>query len=98
MTVQSDDDDVLTDAEELSDESSENDDNDDDDDGDDDDDDDDDEDLNEQTQDILGKKRKRSNKKGMLVDNEINNHAVYEGASLMSYQILMDEDEQKQYF
>ena len=33
-----------------------------------------------------------------MVDNEINNHAVYEGASLMSYQILMDEDEQKQYF
>ena len=99
MTVQSDDDDVSTDEEELSDESSENDDNDDDDDDDDDgDDDDDDEDLNEQTQDILGKKRKRSNKKGLLVDNEINNHAVYEGASLMSYQILMDEDEQKQYF
>ena len=32
------------------------------------------------------------------MDNKINNHAVYEGASLMSYQILMDEDEQKQYF
>ena len=30
--------------------------------------------------------------------NEINNHAVYEGASLMSYQILMNEDEQKQFF
>ena len=96
LTVQSDDDDVSTDVEELSDESLENDDDDNDDDGDDDDDDD--EDLNEQTQDILGKKRKRSNKKGLLVDNEINNHAVYEGASLMSYQILMDEDEQKQYF
>ena len=79
--------------EESSDESSENED----DDNDDDDDDDDDDDI-EQTQDILGKKRKRSNKKELLVDNEINNHAVYEGASLMSYQILMDEDEQKQYF
>ena len=90
--VDSDDsDDVSTDVEEQSDESSENDDNDDDEDGED-------EDLNEQTQDVLGKKRKRSNKKELIVDNEINNHAVYEGASLMSYQILMDEDEQKQYF
>ena len=92
LTDESDDDDVSIDVEEPSDESSENDDDDDDDD--DDNDDDDDEDLNEQTQDILGKKRKRSNKKELLV----NNHAVYEGASLMSYQILMDKDEQKQYF
>ena len=33
-----------------------------------------------------------------MLENEINNHAVYEGASLMSYQILMNEEEQKVFF
>ena len=56
-----------------------------------------DEDLDEQTQNILGKKRKKPIKKLML-ENEINNHAVYKGASLMSYQILIDEEEQKVFF
>ncbi len=89
----SDSDDASTEVEEPSDESSENydyDDNDDDDDNvvsvD--------EDLDEQTQDVLGKKRKKT----LMLENEINNHAVYEGASLMSYQILMNEEEQKVFF
>ena len=91
----SDSDDASTEVEEPSDESSENNDYDDDDD--------DnavsaDEDLDEQTQDILGKKRKRPYKKTLMLENEINNHAVYEGASLMSYQILMNEEEQKVFF
>ena len=30
-----------------------------------------------------------------MLENEINNHAVNEGASLMSYQILMHEEEAK---
>ena len=89
----SDSDDASTEVEEPSDESSENNDYDDDDD-------DDnavssDEDLDEQTQDILGKKRKNLNKRTLMLENEINNHAIYEGASLMSYQILMNEEEQK---
>ena len=98
----SDSDDASTEVEQPSDESSENndDDDDDDDDYDDDDDDDDDddnvistdEDLDEQTQDILGKKRKKPIKKMLMLENEINNHAVYEGASLMTYQILMNEE------
>ena len=33
-----------------------------------------------------------------MLENEINNHAVYEGASFMSYQILMNEEEQKVFF
>ena len=33
-----------------------------------------------------------------MLANEINNHAVYEGVSLMSYQILMNEEEQKVFF
>ena len=33
-----------------------------------------------------------------MLENEINNHAVYEGASLMTYQILMNEEEQKVFF
>ena len=33
-----------------------------------------------------------------MLENEINNHAVYEGALLMSYQILMNEEEQKVFF
>ena len=91
----SDSDDASTDVEEPSDESSEN--------NDDDDDDDDnvasaDEDLDEQTQDVLGKKRNKQKKKKLMLENEINNHAVYEGASLMSYQILMNEEEQKVFF
>ncbi len=91
----SDSDDVSTDVEEPSDESSEN--------NDDDDDDDDNEvsedaDLDEQTQDILGKKRTKPKKKKLVLENEINNHAVYEGASLMTYQILMNEEEQKVFF
>ena len=103
----SDSDDASTEVEQPSDESSENnDDDDDDDDNDDDDDDDDDddnvistdEDLDEQTQDILGKKRKNPIKKMLMLENEINNHAVYEGASLMTYQILMNEEEQKVFF
>ena len=89
----SDSDDASTEVEEPSDESSENNDDDDDDnvistDG----------DLDEQTQDILGKKRKKPNKKMLMLENEINNHAVYEGASLMTYQILMNEEEQKVFF
>ena len=98
-TFDSDDDDASTDVEELSDESSENDDNNDDDD---DEDDDAEDNLNEVTNEeanvVSGKKRKRSNKKGLILANEINNHAVYESASLMSYQILMNEDEQKLFF
>ena len=93
----SDSDDASTEVEQPSDESSENND----DDYDDDDDDDvisTDEDLDEQTQDILGKKRKNPIKKMLMLENEINNHAVYEGASLMSYQILMNEEEQKVFF
>ena len=93
----SDSDDASTEVEEPSDESSENNDYDDDDD-----DDDDavsvDEDLDEQTQDVLGKKRKKPKKKTLMLENEINNHAGYEGASLMSYQILMNEEEQKVFF
>ena len=93
----SDCDDASTDVEEPSDESSENNDY-----NDDDDDDDNevsaDEDLDEQTQDVLGKKRKKPNKKMLMLENEINNHAVYEGASLMSYQILMNKEEQKVFF
>ena len=93
----SDSDDASTEVEEPSDESSENNDYDDDDD-----DNDDavsvDEDLDEQTQDVLGKKRKKPKKKTLMLENEINNHAVYEGASLMSYQILMNEEEQKVFF
>ena len=89
----SDSDEVSTDVEEPSDESSENND----------DDDDDnvasaDEDLDEQTQDILGKKRINPIKKKLMLENEINNHAVYEGASMMTYQILMNEEEQKVFF
>ena len=89
-------DDASTEVEQPSDESSEK--------NDDDDDDDDiyddnvistDEDLDEQTQDVIGKKRKNPIKKMQMLENEINNHAVYEGASLMAYQILMNEDEQK---
>ena len=92
----SDSDDASTDVEEPSDESSENND-------DDDDDVDDnvasvDEDLDEQTQDVLGKKRNKPKKKKLMLENEINNHAAYEGASLMSYQILMNEEEQKVFF
>ena len=92
----SDSDVASTDVEEPSDESSENND-------DDDDDDDDnvasaDEDLDEQTQDVLGKKKNKPKKKKLMLENEINNHAVYEGASLMSYQILMNEEEQKVFF
>ena len=92
----SDSDDASTEVEQPSDESSENND-------DDDDDDDDnvistDEDLDEQTQDILGKKRKNPIKKMLMFENEINNHAVYEGSSLMTYQILMNEEEQKVFF
>ena len=88
----SDSDNASTDVEEPSDESSENND-----------DDDDnvasaDEDLDEQTQDVLGKKRNKQKKKKLMLENEINNHAVYEGASLMSYQILMNEEEQKVFF
>ncbi len=92
-------DDASTEVEQPSDESSEN--NDDDDDDDDVDDDNvisTDEDLDEQTQDVLGKKRKNPIKKMLMLENEINNHAVYEGASLMAYQILMNEDEQKVFF
>ena len=92
-------DDASTEVEQPSDESSEN--NDDDDDDDDIDDDNvisTDEDLDEQTQDVLGKKRKNPIKKMQMLENEINNHAVYEGASLMAYQILMNEDEQKVFF
>ena len=92
-------DDASTEVEQPSDESSEN--NDDDDDDDDVDDDNVismDEDLDEQTQDVLGKKRKNPIKKMLMLENEINNHAVYEGASLMVYQILMNEDEQKVFF
>ena len=93
-------DDASTEVEQPSDESSEN--NDDDDDDDDDVDDDNvismDEDLDEQTQDVLGKKRKNPIKKMLMLENEINNHAVYEGASLMTYQILMNEEEQKVFF
>ena len=33
-----------------------------------------------------------------MLENEINNHAVYEGALLMLYQILMNEEEQKVFF
>ena len=96
----SDSDDASTEVEQPSDESSENND---DDDADDDDDDDDnvistDEDLDEQTQDILGKKRKNPIKKMLMLESEINNHAVYEGPSLMMYQILMNEEEQKVFF
>ena len=90
----SDSDDASTDVEEPSDESSEN--------NDDDDDDDNvssaDEDLDEQTQDVLEKKRNKLKKKKLMLENEINNHAVYEGASFMSYQILMNEEEQKVFF
>ena len=90
----SDSDDASTEVEEPSDESSENNDSDDDDD--------DavsvDEDLDEQTQDLLGKKRKKPKKKMLMLENEINNHAVYEGASLMSYHILMNKEEQKVFF
>ena len=92
-------DDASTEVEQPSDESSEN--NDDDDDDDDIDDDNvisTDEDLDEQTQDVIGKKRKNPIKKMQMLENEINNHAVYEGASLMAYQILMNEDEQKVFF
>ncbi len=92
-------DDASTEVEQPSDESSEN--NDDDDDDDDVDDDNvisTDEDLDEQTQDVLGKKRKNPIKKMLKLENEINNHAVYEGASLMAYQILMNEEEQKVFF
>ena len=95
--LSSDSDDASTEVEQPSDESSENND----DDNDDDDDDDvisTDEDLDEQTQDILGKKRKNPIKKMLMLENEINNHAVYEGASLMTYQILMNEEEQKVFF
>ena len=91
----SDSDDASTDVEEPSDESSENNDNDDEDD---DNADSEDEDLNEQTQDVSGKKRKKPNKKALVLANEINNHAVYKGVSLMSYQILMNEEEQKVFF
>ena len=95
-------DDASTEVEQPSDESSENNDDDDDDDDDDDVDDDNvistDEDLDEQTQDVLGKKRKNPIKKMLMLENEINNHAVYEGATLMSYQILMNEEEQKVFF
>ena len=90
----SDSDDVSTDVEEPSDESSENNDDDDDDDNEVSED----EDLDEQTQDILGKKRTKPKKKKLVLENEINNHAVYEGASLMTYQILMNEEEQKVFF
>ena len=93
----SDTDDASTEVEEPSDESSENNDEDDDDDGNDDatsvD-----EDLDVQTQDVLEKKRKKPDKKTLMLENEINNHAVYEGASLISYQILMNEEEQKVFF
>ena len=92
-------DDASTEVEQPSDESSEN--NDDDDDDDDVDDDNvisTDEDLDEQTQDVLGKKRKNPIKKMQMLENEINNHAVYEGATLMAYQILMNEEEQKVFF
>ena len=57
-----------------------------------------DEDLDEQTQDVLGKKKRKPNKKTLMLENEINNHAVYEGASLISYQILMNEEEQKVFY
>ena len=87
----SDYDDASTEVEEPSDESSENNDDDDNVIGTD-------EDLDEQTQDILGKKRKKPIKKMLMLENEINNHAVYEGASLMTYQILMNEEEQKVFF
>ena len=87
----SDCDDASTDVEESSDESSENNDYNDDDDNEVSAD----EDLEEQTQDILGKKRKKPNKKMLMLENEINNHAIYEGALLMSYQILMNKEEQK---
>ena len=90
----SDSDDASTKVEEPSDENSENNDYVDDDDNavsaD--------EDLDEQTQDGLGKKRKKPNKKTLMLENEINNNAVYEGASLMLYQILMNEEEQKVFF
>ena len=95
--LSSDSDDASTEVEQPSDESSENND----DDNDDDDDDDvisTDEDLDEQTQDVLGKKRKNPIKKMLMLENEINSHAVYEGASLMTYQILMNEEEQKVFF
>ncbi len=82
-------DDASTEVEQPSDESSENND-DDDDDVDDDNVISTDEDLDEQTQDVLGKKRKNLIKKMLMLENEINNHAVYEGASLMTYQILMN--------
>ena len=94
----SDSDDASTEVEQPSDESSENNDDDDDDDDDDDNVISTDEDLDEQTQDILGKKRKNPIKKMLMLENEINNHSVYEGASLMSYQILMNEEEQKVFF
>ena len=90
----SDSDDASTEVEEPSDESLENNDYDDDDDNavsaD--------EDLDEQTQDVLGKKRKKPNKKTLMLENEIKNHAVYLGAWLMSYQILINEEEQKAFF
>ena len=96
-------DDASTDVEEPSDESSGNDDNDD---GDDDDDNEDDQDSNvadvsdEQVNIALtsGRKRKKPNKKVLVLANEINNHAIYKGASLMMYQILMNEEEQKVFF
>ena len=92
-------DDASTEVEQPSDESSENnDDDDDDDDVDDDNVNSTDEDLDEQTQDIFRKKRKNRIKKIQKLENEINNHAVYEGASLMAYQILMNEEEQKVFF
>ena len=92
----SDSDDASTEVEEPSDESSEN--NDSNDDDDDDNVDSADEDLHEQTQDVLGTKRRKPNKKTLMLENETNNHAVYEGASLMLYQILMNEEEQKVFF
>ena len=94
--LSSDADDALTEVDQPSDESSEN--NDDDNDDDDDDVISTDEDLDEQTQDIIGKKRKNPIKKMLMLENEINNHAVYEGASLMTYQILINEKEQKVFF
>ena len=98
----SDSDDASTDVEEPNDESSENDDYDDD--GDDDDEDDEDSDVVDVTNEQVniastsGRKRKKPNKKALVLANEINNHAVYEGVLLMTYQILMNEEEQKVFF
>ena len=94
-------DDASTDVEEPSDESSGNDDDDGDDDDNEDDQDSDVADVTEEQVNVAstsGRKRKKRNKKALVLANEINNHEVYEGALLMRYQILMNEDEQKVFF